>query len=62
MQVDYAIIGATALGLVQIGAVATGHLLAAVSAHDRAVALFAPPVALRAQYPLLAAIAVLFAA
>ena len=52
--VDYTVIGTTTIALVQIGAIVAGHVVAAVSAHDRAVRLFPPGVALRTQYPLLA--------
>lgn len=57
--VDYTIVGAGAIALVQLGAVVAGHLLAAISAHDQAHRLFPPRVALRTQYPMLGAMVAL---
>lgn len=57
--IDYTLIGTTAIALVQIGAIVAGHLVAAVSAHERAVALFPERDALRVQYPLLTAMVAL---
>ena len=57
--IDYTVIGTTTIALVQIGVIVAGHVVAAVSAHDRAVRLFPPGVALRTQYPLLAAMVTL---
>lgn len=52
---NYTLVTIPTIALVQIGAIVTGHLLAAVSAHDRAVQLFPPRVARSVQYPLLLA-------
>lgn len=57
--IDYTVLGTTTIALVQVGAIVAGHVAAAVSAHDRAVRLFPPRVALRTQYPLLAAMVAL---
>lgn len=53
--VDYALVGTTVIALVQVGAIVTGHVLAAVAAHDRAVATLRPGRALREQVPLVLA-------
>jgi hypothetical protein len=53
--IDYTLVSPIGIAVVQIGAIVIGHLVAAVSAHDRALRLFPAGVALRAQYPLLAA-------
>lgn len=57
--IDYTLVGTTTIALVQIGSIVAGHLVAAVSAHDRAVRLFGSREALRTQYPLLASMVVL---
>lgn len=57
--IDYTIVGTTTIAFVQIGGIVAGHLVAAVSAHDRAVRLFGRRAALRTQYPLLASMVVL---
>lgn len=57
--IDYTVVGTTTIALVQIGGIVAGHLVAAVSAHDRAVRLFGGRAALRTQYPLLASMVVL---
>lgn len=57
--IDYTVVGTTTIALVQVGAIVAGHIVAAVSAHDRAVRLFPRGVALRTQYPLLAAMVAL---
>lgn len=51
--VDYTLVGPLAIALVQVVAVVGGHILAVVSAHDRAVALFPPRQAVAGQLPLL---------
>ncbi|MBV8992507.1 MAG: hypothetical protein JO287_02120 [Pseudonocardiales bacterium] len=53
--IDYTVVAVRTIALVQIGAIVTGHLMAAVSAHERAVQLFPPRIARSVQYPLLAA-------
>ena len=53
--IDYTIIAIPTIALVQISGIVTGHLMAAVSAHDRAVQLFPPSAARSVQYPLLVA-------
>jgi hypothetical protein len=57
--IDYTVVGTTTIALVQLAGIVLGHLAAAVSAHDRAVRLFPPTIAVRIQYPLLAAMLVL---
>ncbi|HZD14368.1 MAG TPA: hypothetical protein VE196_04425 [Pseudonocardiaceae bacterium] len=53
--IDYTIVGIPTIALVQIFGIVTGHLMAAVCAHERAVQLFPPRAARSVQYPLLAA-------
>lgn len=57
--IDYTLLGTTTIGLVQISAIVVGHLVAAISAHDRAVRLFPGRAALRTQLPLLSCMVVL---
>ena len=57
--VDYTLVGTGAIASVQLAAIVLGHLAAAVCTHDRAVRLFPPNVAVRIQYPMLAAMVVL---
>ncbi|MCW0215569.1 MAG: hypothetical protein OJJ54_19615 [Pseudonocardia sp.] len=57
--IDYAVVGTAAIAVVQLAGIVLGHLAAAVAAHDRAVKLFPPTIAVRIQYPLLAAMVVL---
>jgi hypothetical protein len=52
--IDYTLVSTTAIALVQILAIVTGHLLATVSAHDQALHTFPAAIARRTQYPLLA--------
>jgi hypothetical protein len=54
-QIDYTIVAISTIALVQIGGIVSGHLMAAVSAHERAVQLFPPCTARSVQYPLLVA-------
>jgi hypothetical protein len=58
-SIDYTVLGTTAIAVVQLGAIVIGHLLAAISAHDQAHRLFPARVALRTQYPMLAAMVAL---
>lgn len=55
--VDYGLVSATTIALVQVVAVVVGHVLAVVSAHDRAVALFPLTQAVVGQLPLMALMA-----
>lgn len=50
--VDYALVAPGALAVIQVAAVVGGHILAVVSAHDRAVALFPRRQAVAGQLPL----------
>jgi len=50
--VNYGLITATGIALVQVIAVVVGHVLAVISAHDRAIALFPPTGAVVGQLPL----------
>jgi hypothetical protein len=52
--INYTLVSTTAIALVQILAIVTGHLLATVSAHDRAMQTLPAAIATRTQYPLLA--------
>ncbi|HKE99101.1 MAG TPA: hypothetical protein VKG45_09245 [Actinomycetes bacterium] len=52
-QIDTQAVPAATLALVQVAAIVLGHVLGAVAAHDRAVALFPPRAARRSQYALL---------
>jgi hypothetical protein len=51
--IDYTLVAIPTIALVQISGIVTGHLMAAVSAHERAVQLFPPRAARSVQYPLL---------
>jgi hypothetical protein len=57
--IDYTVVGTTVIALVQLGGIVVGHLVAAISAHDQAYRLFPARVALRTQYPMLAAMVAL---
>ncbi|MDQ3825144.1 MAG: hypothetical protein M3325_05120, partial [Actinomycetota bacterium] len=52
--INYTVVSTTAIALVQILAIVTGHLVATISAHDRAMQMFPADIATRTQYPLLA--------
>lgn len=52
--IDYGIVSPQAIAAVQVGGIVLGHVAAVVSAHDRAVATFAPRHLRRAQYPMVA--------
>ena len=41
--IDYSVVSATAIWYVQVAALVTGHVLALVLAHDRALALYEDP-------------------
>lgn len=54
LQVNYALMSTLLIASVQIGAVVVGHILAVVSAHDRALVEVKPAsAATRSQYPML---------
>jgi len=57
--VDYTLLAPAAIAAVQLAAIVLGHVAAAVGAHERSLRLFPPRVALRIQYPMLAAMVVL---
>jgi hypothetical protein len=57
--IDYTVLGTTTIAVVQLGGIVVGHLVAAISAHDQAHRLFPPRLALRTQYPMLAAMVAL---
>lgn len=57
--IDYTVLGAGAIALVQLGGIVVGHLLAAISAHDQAHRLFPPAEAVRTQVPMLGAMVAL---
>ena len=57
--IDYTVVSAGSIALVQLGGIVLGHLVAAVSAHDQAHRLFPARVALRTQYPMLGAMVAL---
>jgi hypothetical protein len=57
-QISYGVADPTVLGLIQVGAIVIGHVLGAVAAHDRAVAIFPPRSSTMAQYPTLAVMVV----
>lgn len=56
--INYTLVTPTAVALVQAGAIVAGHVAAVIVAHDRAIARFDSRHAVRAQYPLLAAMVV----
>jgi hypothetical protein len=53
VDVNTALVGATAVVVLQVVAVVVGHITGAIAAHDRAVRLFPPRVARLGQLPLL---------
>lgn len=53
LQPDYSMPSATAIAVVQVGAVVLGHVLGVVAAHDRAARLFPRRQAVAGQVPLL---------
>ena len=54
-QVDYTWVSTDTIAWVQTLAIAVGHVLGVVTAHDRAVERFDSSMAVRSQYPMLAA-------
>jgi hypothetical protein len=54
-QINYGLIGATAVWYVQVGALVVGHVIALAVGHDRAISLYGDPkLAARSQYWMLA--------
>lgn len=53
-SINYGLVPASAISLIQVGAVVLGHVVGVIAAHDRAVRLFRGRAAVRGQYPLLA--------
>lgn len=53
-RINYVVVSAAAIALVQVGAIVVGHIVGVASAHDRSVELFEGANKARAQYPLLA--------
>jgi hypothetical protein len=51
--VDYTVVSASTIAVIQVLAIVIGHVLGVVSAHDRAVRLFPPKQAIAGQVPLL---------
>ena len=54
-RVDYTILSTGAIAWTQTSAIAVGHMVAVLVAHDRALERFPPEMAVRSQYPMLAA-------
>ena len=54
-RVDYTLISTDTIAWTQTAAIAVGHVLAVAVAHDRAVERWPRPLAMRSQYPMLAA-------
>lgn len=52
--IDYTVIGAGTIAVVQVAGIVLGHLVATVAAHDRATSLYPDRTAIRTQYPMLA--------
>jgi hypothetical protein len=52
-QMNLVLVSTTAIALIQVGAIVTGHVVGVVTAHDRAVVLFKGRNKARGQYPLL---------
>ncbi len=53
--IDYTLASPAAVAWIQTAAIAAGHILAVIAAHDRAVERYRPGLAVRSQYPMLAA-------
>ena len=54
-RVNYGLLSTTAIAWIQTAAIAVGHVLAVLVAHDRAVERYPAGLAVRSQYPMLAA-------
>ena len=52
-KINYTIVSASTIALVQVVAIVAGHIIAVIAAHDRAVRLFPPRQAIAGQVPLL---------
>jgi hypothetical protein len=52
-QINEQLLPAGLLAVIQVGAIITGHVLGVIAAHDRAVRLFEPRVAVAGQVPLM---------
>jgi hypothetical protein len=52
-RMNLVLVSTTAIALIQVGAIVTGHVVGVVTAHDRAVVLFKGRNKARGQYPLL---------
>jgi hypothetical protein len=52
-KINYTIVSASTIALVQVAAIVAGHIIAVIAAHDRAVRLFPPRQAVAGQVPLL---------
>ena len=53
-RVDYTVLSTGAIAWTQTSAIAVGHMVAVLVAHDRALERFPPEIAVRSQYPMLA--------
>ncbi len=53
--IDYTLLSVAAVAWIQTAAIAIGHVLAVIVAHDRAVERYPQQLAVRSQYPMLAA-------
>ena len=52
-KINYTILSARTIALVQVVAIVLGHIIGVIAAHDRAVRLFPPRQAVAGQVPLL---------
>lgn len=52
--IDYTVVSPNQIAYVQVAAIVLGHVAGVTAAHDRAVELFPPRLAVRSQYPMLA--------
>lgn len=52
--IDYSLLGPTAVWYVQVAVIVGGHIAGVILAHDRALSDFAPVIAVRSQYAMLA--------
>ncbi len=51
--INYALVSTSAIALVQVASIVTGHVVGVISAHDRAVGVFPTRAVTRGQYALL---------
>jgi len=54
-RIDYTVVSVGTIAWVQTAAIVVGHILGVIVAHDIAVERYPPRLALRSQYPMLAA-------